>query len=231
MASSIVIACDQSLKDFRVLLDSIQDLSYVSAFKVGAALGLEIGLKNIVQLIKSETGKQVIYDHQKAGTDVPHTGDRFMDVMKEAKIDSVILFPQAGPKTFRAWVKAAKQRELNVIAGGLMTHQGYVASDGGYIQDNSIVDIYAMAASMGVTDIVVPGNRPKQAHTICNIYESVAYNRPNLYIPGYQYSQIVDPIPSTEYDFHLIIGRKIFKSKDPNIELARWGTRLGLMCH
>jgi len=226
--NSVILACDQPLADFRRLLKSCQG---IGSFKIGAALALECGLKNIVTIIKSETGKPVIYDHQKAGSDVPQTSERFMDVMKDSGVDSVILFPQAGPKTFQAWVAAAKARQLNVIAGGLMTHDGYVASDNGYIQDAAVIDIYSQAATMGVKSIVVPGNRPEQAKTICKIYEDCADQKPILYIPGYEYHQIIDPIPSNDYEFHLIIGRKIFNSKEPMIEIAKWASRLMLMTY
>ena len=117
---SIIPACDfNSVDDLRTLLLATKDISEVSAYKVGFELGLSYSLSSIVDVVKRHTNKLVIYDHQKAGTDVyENIPDKFMDVMRNADVDAVILFPQAGPITLYEWINAGKVWNLDVIVGG-----------------------------------------------------------------------------------------------------------------
>ena len=85
-----------------------------------------------------------------------------MYICKEAGIDAIILFPQAGPETERAWIEYALEENLGVIVGGLMTHPKYVRSEGGFLADEAIMEMYLNAADQGITDFVVPGNKPDE---------------------------------------------------------------------
>ena len=69
----------------------------VYGYKLGFALGLAHGLPESVRRIREWTDKPLIYDHQKAATDIPDTGALFADVLKAAGIDEAILFPHTGP--------------------------------------------------------------------------------------------------------------------------------------
>lgn len=157
---SIIPACDVSLKLLKKILKKTSKIKGVGAYKIGFELGLEHGLPKVVELIRKYTDKPIIYDHQKAGSDVPFTGKRFAKVCKDSGIDTIILFPQAGPATEKAWIKSALEQDLGVIVGGMMTHEKYVASEGGYLTDDSILDMYINAAKLGVSDFVAPGNKP-----------------------------------------------------------------------
>ena len=64
----------------------------VYGYKLGFALGLAYGLPETVRRIREWTDKPLIYDHQKAATDIPDTGALFADVLKRAGIDEAILF-------------------------------------------------------------------------------------------------------------------------------------------
>ena len=41
-----------------------------------------------------------------------------------------------------------------------MTHSGYLNETGGFLENNAPARIYEIAASMGVSEFVVPGNKP-----------------------------------------------------------------------
>ena len=110
---SIIPSCDTDLLDYRRILESTVDLEKVGAYKIGLELGLRYGLPRVVELAWQYTGKPLIYDHQKAGTDTPDTAGKFARIVRDAGFDAVILFLQAGPKTEEAWIKAGEVRPLN----------------------------------------------------------------------------------------------------------------------
>ncbi len=73
------------------------------------------GLPAVIIAARKHTDKPIIYDHQKAGTDIPDTGRNFARVVKKAGVDTVIFFPQAGPETARAWIYHALDRKLLLV--------------------------------------------------------------------------------------------------------------------
>ena len=103
----------------------------------------------------------IIYDHQKGATDIPKMGEEFALAVREGGADAAILFSLAGPVVAEKWIMACQKEELGVIVGGHMTHEKFLESDGGYIMDMAPFSIYTVAAEMGVTKFVVPGNKPK----------------------------------------------------------------------
>lgn len=212
---SIIPACDVSFSEFERLLDATADLEGIGAYKIGAALSLSIGLPKVVSAVRDRCTKPVIYDHQKAATDIPETAKFFMQVLANAGIDAVILFPQAGPATQRAWVSAGDDAGLNVIVGGLMTHQSYLAGEGGYIRDDAPSAIYENASSSGVTHFVVPGNKPEAIKSIRDLVDRHCRN-PIFYAPGFvtQGGQITDAARAAGSRWHAIVGRAIFEAPD-----------------
>ena len=154
---SIVPACDMdNLKDFESFVKEIDSVKGIGAYKIGFELALKYGLPAVVKAARKHTKKPIIYDHQKAGTDVPFTGEKFAKVCAEAKVDAVILFPQAGPETEREWIKACQKAGLGVIVGGEMTHGAYLKSDGGFLEDDAPARMYKVAVENGVKEFVVP---------------------------------------------------------------------------
>ncbi len=222
---SIIPACDVPLDLYEEILRETADIEGVGGYKIGFLLGLEHGLPEVVEVTRKYTDKPVIYDHQKAGTDIPGTGKKFMDVCRKAGVDAVILFPQSGPETERAWVEAALEKELGVIVGGLMTHPQYLRSEGGYIADEAVIEMYLNAAELGVTDFVVPGNRPDDIKKIRNSLESEGVS-PVFYAPGFvtQGGSISDAAQAAGERWHAIVGRGIYAAENKKlacIELSR----------
>ena len=213
LKKSIIPSCDvDSLEKLEKLVKSTCSVKGVGAYKIGFELVIPFGMASVVKTIRKITKLPIIYDHQKAGTDIPEMGLKFMKACRLA--DAVILFPMAGPETEAAWIKAAQKAGMNVIVGGEMTHPAYLKESGGFIDDNAPVRIYEIAASMDVTDFVIPGNKPEKAieyaSSIKSKVKSPVFYSPGLVTQGGDISDLGKKLDS----WHAIIGRAIYESKD-----------------
>jgi orotidine-5'-phosphate decarboxylase len=214
-SKSMIPACDVSFADFETLLSATADLDHIGAYKIGAVLGLSAGLPSVVSAARRYTSKPLIYDHQKAATDIPDTAEAFMRVLRDAGIDAVILFPLSGPKTQLAWMSAGHAAGLTVIVGAHMTHPGFVASDGGYINDEAIDRMLRSAADAGVHDYVVPGTHPGIIRRVRALLESTGIE-PVLYTPGLvaQGGVMAECRDAVGSQWHAIVGRALYGAKD-----------------
>ena len=213
LKKSIIPSCDvDSLEKLSKLVKATCSVKGVGAYKIGFELVIPFGMAKVVKTIRKITKLPIIYDHQKAGTDIPDTGEKFMKACKN--VDAVILFPQAGPETEIAWIKAAQQAKMNVIIGGEMTHQAFLKEAGGFIDDNAPKRMYEIAASMGATDFIIPGNKPQKSMEYVNIIKNKVKN-PVFYSPGLitQGGKITDLARKLDC-WHAIVGRAIYEAKD-----------------
>ena len=154
----IIVSCDAPIDISERAIKATAKILEVVAYKFGFE-SLIGGLDKWVSLARKYTDKPIIYDHQKAGTDIPDTGRRFMEIIKQAGADAVIIFPQSGPATQWEWIYSAFEQDLEVLAGGGMTHTKYKRSEGGYIADDALLEMYALSAKAGVNNFIVPGNK------------------------------------------------------------------------
>ncbi len=213
---SVIPACDvETLEKFELLIKQTANIKGIGGYKIGFELGLNYGLPKVVEVARNLTDKPLIYDHQKAGTDIPDTGKNFAKVVKKAGVDAVILFPQAGPETERAWIYHALDNGLKVIVGGRMTHPAYTVSEGGFITDEGALEIYRIAARAGINDFVVPGNKPEVIKKIREVVETEGAD-PIFYAPGFiaQGGSISDSAKVAGDKFHGIVGRGIYEKSD-----------------
>lgn len=213
---SIIPACDVPFKKFEEIVVETRDVEKVGAYKIGFSLGLSEGLHGIVQRVRDYGCKKpIIYDHQKAGTDIPDMGIKFADVLATAEVDAAIIFPQAGPQTEKTWIKALQDRSIKVIVGGIMTHPMYVRSEGGYIADEAIMEMYLISAELNVNNFVVPGNRPEDIKKIREKLEEKGI-MPTFYAPGFikQGGTISETTKVAGDKWHAIIGRAINQAED-----------------
>lgn len=211
---SIIPACDiESLEKLRQLVDETCDVEGIGAYKIGFELVIPFGMKAVVETIRELSDLPIIYDHQKAATDIPDTGLKFVKACKGA--NAVIFFPQAGPNTEEAWIKAAKEEKMAVIVGGEMTHKGYLDSDNGFLKNDMPVRAYTIAANLGVTDFVVPGNKPDKILEYRKMLEAMGV-KPIFYSPGLvaQGGSITEGAKAAGERWHAIIGRGIYEAKD-----------------
>jgi orotidine-5'-phosphate decarboxylase len=232
----VVPACDVgSLEEIDMLALATAENPKIGGYKIGVSL-LDRGLCAVVERIRNHTDKPIIYDHQKAGTDIPEeTPDRFMDAMVRAGVNAVILFPQAGPVSQYEWTKAAQDRALGVIVGGEMTHPRYLEGDfsnskvnhyskiffdligrdiTGYIRSAAPGFIYELAAAMVVTNFVMPGNKPGR---IAYYKELIAPKvpEPRIWSPGLvtQGGDISEGATAAGTYFRAIVGRALTGKK------------------
>lgn len=213
---SIVVAADVGIDDLHTLAGDLSDAPGIGAFKVGFTAGLDDeGLFGVVSTIRAWSENiPIIYDHQKAGTDILDTGESFARVVKRAGCDAAILFPLAGPETQSAWTKACQDEGLRVIVGGMMTHPRFLASEGGYISDDAPMRIYERAYDDGVRDFVVPGTVERLPHMrrICIFLRGLAREEEiDFYSPGLitQGGSISECGKIAGKRFHSIVGRAI----------------------
>jgi orotidine-5'-phosphate decarboxylase len=212
---SIIPACDVGVERFEQIIRETHSIKQVGAYKISAALALSAGLPQVVKIARKYTDKPLIYDHQKAATDIPDTGKEFISVLKSCGIDALILFPLAGPATQRAWTKSAQEVDLPVIVGGYMTHEAFLESKGGYIHDDAVNQIFKLAAETDVSDFVVPGNKPGAIRQIRELV-SKSVQRPIFYAPGFiaQGGLISEAAKEAGASWHAIIGRAIYDAPD-----------------
>ena len=213
LKKSIIPSCDvNSLKKLSKLVKATCSVHGVGAYKIGFELVIPFGMSNVVKTIRKLTKLPIIYDHQKAGTDIPEVGEKFVKACKA--VDAVIIIPQAGPETEVAWIKAAQEAKMPVIIGGEMTHQAYLKEAGGFIDDNAPKRMYEIATSMDVTDFIIPGNKPEKSmeyvKIIKNKIKNPVFYSPGLITQGGKISDLAQKLDS----WHAIIGRAIYEAKD-----------------
>ena len=228
LSRSIAIAADvQSLPDLVNLVNAAKNCAAVSAVKVGFSLALRYGLQTVVSSVKSLTPLPVIYDHQKAGTDIPQMGRPFAKTCREAGVDGIIIFPHAGPRTLEAFASSALENDLITIVGITMTHPGFLASDGGYLIDAAPSLICDAALRLGVTHFVLPGTNPGVVRRFST--GPLGDGRFTLWMPGIgaQGGSLGEAfeaaIPNKAVG---IIGSSIYASTDPQKALEAFASEI-----
>jgi len=227
---SIVPACDVSTVDSLMdLVFETKDIPKVGAYKIGFSPALRYGLPAVVNGMRHHSNKPIIYDHQKGGTDIPGTAKDFASVMKECGVDAAIIFPFAGPVTLKTYVTELQNSGVEPIVGGEMTHKGFLDSEVGYISYTSVVNIYRDAAMLGVTNFVVPGNKP---HRIKFYKELLEHEHPDLkptfFSPGLitQGGKISEAAEVAGERWHAIIGEGIYGAKDIRASVLEYASQL-----
>ncbi len=212
---SLVLAADvRTFNELKSLAQSMADIAGIGAFKLGFALGLQ-GLAEAVKIVKGEMGTDfpVIYDHQKAPTDIPATGKIFADVVRSAGVDATILFPLAGPATQEAWTRECQFADLEILVGGIMTHPEFLVSEGGYIADEAVMEIYDLACDQGVSNFVVPGTKLDWVKRIRELLvQKLGEGKFALYAPGFitQAGDISECGKEAGNFWHAIVGSTIY---------------------
>jgi orotidine-5'-phosphate decarboxylase len=213
---SIVIACDvESKEKLKKLVKETYDVPKIGGYKVGSILALRCGLKEVVKTIRGVSDLPIIYDHQKSMTDIPALAEKFVRVVKECKVNAIIGFPLAGPETQEAWIKACKKVGLEVLVGGEMTHPRFKRSEGGYISDEALEEIYLLAARLGVNHFVVPGNKVERIKHYKALLRPIV-GEPIFFAPGFvlQGGVISEAARAIGNRWHAIVGRAIYEAKD-----------------
>jgi len=221
---SVVVAADvPTIENLKSLVKATCGIEGIGGYKVGLELALTYGLKRVVEAAWCSE-KPVIYDHQKAGNDIPEMGVRFAQVCRAADVDAVILFPFAGTVTETDWIRACQDQELRVLVGGHMTQPQFLAKEGGFVADFAPEKILEIAARNGVKDFVVPGNKPQFVEYYRKVLERwLGPDNFVLYAPGFitQGGDISETGKVAGRYWHAIVGSAIYKAGDPKAAAER----------
>lgn len=221
LKKSLIFAADLSdLETLRDFAKSFEAIPGLSAFKVGLTLGLQ-NISEAVRIVKSGCGKKmkVIYDHQKAGNDIPEMGLKFAKQLKKAGVDVVILFPFTGPVTQKEWTLACIGEGLQVMTGGIMTHSRLLWSEGGYIANDAPERIYKYACELDCEHFVVPGNRVEWVVRIREwLTNELGDGNYTVSAPGFitQGGDLSECGKVAGDNFHPIVGSAIYNATYPS---------------
>jgi orotidine-5'-phosphate decarboxylase len=212
---SIIVACDvRTLRGLENLVKQTCDVDGIGGYKVGSILAIKYGLPKVVRSIRKFTDMPIIYDHQKSMTDIPDLAEEFASAVKNSGVDALIGFPLSGPLTEEKWIEACKKNNLEVIIGGEMTHPKYKRSEGGYVMDEALDEIYLIAAKMGVNNFVIPGNRKDRVthyREILKFVPDLTFFAPGFVAQGGIVSEIAKVAGPR---WHAIVGRAIYSAAD-----------------
>ncbi len=213
---SLIPAADLlSVRELPDLLEAVKPVKLVSAIKTGFTLAFD-NLREVVQIIREFNPLwKVIYDHQKAGCDIPRNGEKFAYKMTEAGVDAAIIFPLAGVETEMAWIKALQEVKIPVIVGGEMTHEGFFVSEGGFIADNAPERMFNVAASMGVRNFFLPGNKPDKIEVYQRLLSQFTHGEDfSIYSCGFvtQGGDITETGKVVRRKSHYVLGEAVYKA-------------------
>jgi orotidine-5'-phosphate decarboxylase len=130
----------------------------VAGYKLGLTSVLRLGLAEAVRRLRDMTDLPLLYDHQKAGPDMPDMATRFVALCKEAAVDGVILFPVAGPTAVDRFVGESVRAGLIPVVGGEIPVPDYCISGGGYMIDDTLSRILERAASNKADHFILPAH-------------------------------------------------------------------------
>ena len=226
--TGVIVACDVNTKEeLYNLVEKTTDVEGIVGYKVGFMLGTGFGLRNIIPEMREYTDKPIIYDQQKAGTDIPAMGKNFSKLMADAGVDAAIIFPQAGPETQVAFVNGLIDNGIIPIGGGEMTHPKYLAKDGGYIRNDAPNEMYSLFLEKGVRDFVVPGNKPEAIRRYVDGPFREFKNEIALHSPGHgkQGGILSDAIKAAfPVRYFGIVGSGVYKQENITEAAEKWAT-------
>jgi len=217
LEKSIIVAADVEVDKLDNLILATSTVEGIGGYKIGLVLALTNGLPQTVERIRKTTDLPIIYDHQKAGNDIPAMGDKFVKVCKDSGVDAVILFPFGGIVTEVAWIHACQDQGLGVLVGAHMTQQGFLESEGGSVADNAPDRIFTLAANEGVRDFVVPGNKIEFVEHYKKLLDDLLGESTfSLYAPGFitQGGEVSGFALAAGGRWHAIVGSAIYEAKN-----------------
>lgn len=220
----ILVALDaERVEESLRVVDATMGVEGVVGYKLGLTLVLRLGLAAAVKRLRDATPLPIVYDHQKAGPDVPDMAVKFCATCREAGVDGLILFPTAGPRAVSGFVGESIRNGLLPIVGGDLPFPDYNAAGGGYVIDNALDLIFDRAVDLGADHFVVPGNTPdKLRHHSVRLCSRI--DVPTFFVPG------IGPLGGTLGDavraapgcrVFGVVGRAVYAVADPRSAAQR----------
>lgn len=214
----VIPACDvDSIDDLKRLVEQTGQIDGIVGYKLGLTGVLRVGLAAAARAIREQADRPILYDHQKAGPDIPDMAGKFAALCREAGVEALILFPLAGPTAVRSFVGQAMQQGLLPIVGAALPLPDYLASDGGFVADDAPERVFRQAAELGVDHFVVPANSAASVRRyVAHLRQLV--ERPSLVMPGIGSlgGTIREAFAAASgCSAYAIVGRAIYASPDP----------------
>ena len=154
----------------------------ITEYKLGGG-PLRMALDEMMKRIRDITDLPILYDHQKAGMDMPDNAKPYVERCREAGVDGLLLFPVAGPEAVRQFVGRTIEAGMIPVAGGDILLSDYAISDGGFVADDAWERIVEIAGGIGGRHFVMPAKRDKvetRTRWLCEIVD-----QPVIYIVGF----------------------------------------------
>lgn len=173
----------ESADDACRIVEQTTRIEGIVAYKLGLTLTLRGGLSSAVEQLRAVTDLPVIYDHQKAGADLPDMAKKFASTCKEAGADGLILFPIAGPTAVKQFVGQTIAQGLLPLVGGDLPLPDYNARNGGFVSGNALNQIFEQSIEIGARHFIVPATDTRKIRRITRLlHEHIA--TPALFMPG-----------------------------------------------
>ncbi|MEC7489871.1 MAG: orotidine 5'-phosphate decarboxylase / HUMPS family protein [Pseudomonadota bacterium] len=197
----------------------------VVGYKIGLTMALRLGLPGAVAALREVTDLPIIYDHQKAGPDIPDMGHKFCKLAAEAGVSGLVIFPLAGPRAVDAFVGGSISAGLLPLVGGDLPLKDYNASGGGYVVDDVLDQIFQCAADLGADHFIVPGNTTEKISHHARWLKN-ATGTPSLVIPGI--GALGGNIPdcfaaANGCNAYAVIGRGVYEASNPGEAARKFG--------
>lgn len=219
----IVCACDvDTLDDVARLVEAVDPVDGLVGYKLGALLTLRHGLADVTRAFRKLTARALIYDHQKAGLDIPSMAGPYAAACREAGVDALILFPLAGPTAVDAFVGGALDAGLRPVVGGALPLPDYPTRGGGFVAGTALGRIAERAYARGARDFVVPATDLAAVRRHARAFRA---RGTRLFMPGIgALGGDLDRCLAAAGDLpaHVIIGRAIYAAPSPGDAARRF---------
>jgi orotidine-5'-phosphate decarboxylase len=215
---SIIPSMDVDIEDMVRIIDNVKNLKKeVGGLKIGSLLIWKYGLEKVVSEIKSVCDLPIMFDAQKAGTDIPSIVEEQVRLVADVDIDAFIASPLgSGSKTLESFIKTSFECDVTPIVVLEMTHPMANA----FLKEDVGEKILTQSLEMGVENFVAPANNPERIR----IYRNLASEKDKtikIFSPGVG-PQGGGPDTAVEAGTDFVItGRSVYQAKNPAEEIIR----------
>lgn len=188
----------------------------VVGYKLGLATVLDLGLAAAVDLVAGLTDLPIIYDHQKAGLDIPSNATNFAHSLAAAGVRAAVVFPVAGPRATVEYTSAIRTAGIVPLVGGLLPVPDYTKSSGGWVSDDVLEQIVRIALGNNETHLIVPAG--DHVDPVVRVAADFGV-RPTLFVPGISASgqelAVLSGVAGRVAGIYPIVGQEVVAADDP----------------